>query len=76
MAAYPGAKLNKTGLQAALLSIGDAIKHWRRLEQQAIAEADRAEQWLNAVRSSLGHAETFQAHYREQLALLEKAERH
>jgi hypothetical protein len=68
-------KLNKKGLQEALASIGEAIKRWRGMEQQAVADADRAEQWLNSVRSSIGHAEVFQAEYRSQLAALEKAER-
>jgi len=66
--------LNKLGLQTALTSIGEAIRRWRSMEQLAIAEADHADQWLNAVRSSIGHAEMFQAEYRRQLELIEKDE--
>jgi hypothetical protein len=67
--------LNKTGLLAALLSLNDAIQRWRRMEQTAIAQAEHANEQLNAVRSSIGHAEAFQAEYRRQLAQIEKDEK-
>jgi hypothetical protein len=67
--------MNKTGLLSALMSINDAIRRWRSMEQLAIAQADHANEWLNAVRSSIGHAEVFQEEYRSQLLQLEEDEK-
>lgn len=65
--------MNETGLRQALASLAEASKRVAIMEREAIAEAERAENKLNSMRSLTGHIRQFQVEYREQLDAIEKA---